>query len=97
MGAGINRAYTSRGGGFYIDIGCSSLIAYGKIKVKRSPEGITSFSEGGLLLKDGSSLDADIVVLATGYNNMRTTCTRHWAIGYSSRPMQRGLGSRQGG
>lgn len=72
-GAGINRAYTTRGGGYYIDIGCSSLIIDGKIKVKRSPEGITGFSERGLLLKDGSSLDADIVVLATGYDNMRTT------------------------
>ncbi|KAE8146003.1 hypothetical protein BDV25DRAFT_144132 [Aspergillus avenaceus] len=72
-GAGISRAYMTRGGGYYIDVGCSPLIADGKIKVKRSPEGISSFDERGLLLKDGSSLEADIVVLATGYDNMRTT------------------------
>ena len=72
-GAGILRAYMTRGGGYYIDVGCSSLIAEGKIKVKRSPEGIAGFNERSLLLKDGSSLDADIVVLATGYDNMRTT------------------------
>ncbi|PLB43734.1 flavin-containing monooxygenase [Aspergillus steynii IBT 23096] len=72
-GAGIKRAYMTRGGGYYIDVGCSSLIADGKIKVKRSPEGITGFNERSLVLKDGTSLDADIVVLATGYDNMRTT------------------------
>ncbi|KAA8651972.1 hypothetical protein EYZ11_001733 [Aspergillus tanneri] len=72
-GAGITRAYITRGGGYYIDVGCSALIAGGKIKIKRSPEGISSFNEHGLVLKDGSTLEADIVVLATGYDNMRTT------------------------
>lgn len=72
-GAGISRAYMTRGGGYYIDVGCSQLIADGKIKIKRSPEGITGFNDRGLLLRDGSALDADIVVLATGYDNMRTT------------------------
>ncbi|RAK97101.1 putative flavin-binding monooxygenase [Aspergillus ibericus CBS 121593] len=72
-GAGIARAYMTRGGGYYIDVGCSPLIASGKIKVKQSPEGISHFTESGLVLKDGSTLPADIVVLATGYDNMRTT------------------------
>ncbi|KAB8271386.1 hypothetical protein BDV30DRAFT_240536 [Aspergillus minisclerotigenes] len=72
-GAGISRAYMTRGGGYYIDVGCSPLIADGKIKVKRSPKGITGFNEHSLILEDGSSLEADIVVLATGYDNMRTT------------------------
>ncbi|GIJ83870.1 hypothetical protein Asppvi_002701 [Aspergillus pseudoviridinutans] len=72
-GAGISRAYMTRGGGYYIDVGCSQLIADGKVKIKRSPEGIAGFNDRGLLLKDGSALDAEIVVLATGYDNMRTT------------------------
>ncbi|GLA34098.1 hypothetical protein AnigIFM63309_005518 [Aspergillus niger] len=72
-GAGLGRAYMTRGGGYYIDVGCSPLIASGKIKVKRSPEGISHFTESGLVLKDGSALPADVVVLATGYDNMRTT------------------------
>ncbi|GFF26975.1 probable indole-3-pyruvate monooxygenase YUCCA3 [Aspergillus lentulus] len=72
-GAGISRAYMTRGGGYYIDVGCSQLIADRKIKIKRSPEGIAGFNDRELLLKDGSALDADIVVLATGYDNMRTT------------------------
>ncbi|EAW22699.1 putative flavin-binding monooxygenase [Aspergillus fischeri NRRL 181] len=72
-GAGISRAYMTRGGGYYIDVGCSQLIADGKINIKRSPEEIAGFNDRGLLLKDGNALDADIVVLATGYDNMRTT------------------------
>ncbi|KAE8391753.1 hypothetical protein BDV23DRAFT_182117 [Aspergillus alliaceus] len=72
-GAGISRAYMTRGGGYYVDVGCSPLIADGKIRIKRSPEGISSFNEHNLILKDGTALEADIVVLATGYDNMRTT------------------------
>ncbi|KAL4809469.1 hypothetical protein BDV18DRAFT_167468 [Aspergillus unguis] len=72
-GAGLGRAYMCRGGGYYIDVGCSQLIADGKIKVRRSPDGIAGFNEKGLVLKDGGELESDIVVLATGYDNMRTT------------------------
>ncbi|KAL4899566.1 hypothetical protein BDW74DRAFT_189041 [Aspergillus multicolor] len=72
-GAGLARAYMTRGGGYYIDVGCSQLIADGKVKVRRSPEGIAGFTERALVLKDGGELESDIVVLATGYDNMRTT------------------------
>lgn len=72
-GAGIARAYFTAGGGYYIDVGCSQLIIDGKIKVKHSPDGITGFGPRELRLADGSALSADIVVLATGYDNMRTT------------------------
>ena len=70
-GAGILRLIVTRGGGYYIDFGCSQLIIDGKIKIKHCPEGIAGFEEDGLLLNDGSKLDADLVVLATGYDNMR--------------------------
>ncbi|KAJ4286411.1 hypothetical protein N0V90_013110 [Kalmusia sp. IMI 367209] len=72
-GSGIYRKYITRGGGYYIDVGCSQLIIDGKIKVVQSPDGISRFSDAGLVLADGRHLDADIVVLATGYANMRTS------------------------
>ncbi|KAJ5682425.1 hypothetical protein N7462_005590 [Penicillium macrosclerotiorum] len=72
-GAGIARAYFTRGGGYYIDVGCSQLIIDGKIKVKHSPGGIKGFGPRELQIADGSTLAADVVVLATGYDNMRTT------------------------
>ncbi|KAI9698123.1 MAG: hypothetical protein M1836_004125 [Candelina mexicana] len=70
-GAGILRLIVTKGGGYYIDFGCSQLIIDGKIKLKNCPEGIAGFDENSLLLKDGSKLEADLVVLATGYDNMR--------------------------
>lgn len=71
--SGIARLYMTRGGGYYIDVGCSQLIAEGKIKVHKSPDGIREFTPHSLILADGKELQADMVVLATGYDNMRTT------------------------
>lgn len=71
--SGIYRKYITRGGGYYIDVGCSQLIIDGKVKIRNSPGGIKSFTSDGLLLADGSELRADIVVLATGYQTMHST------------------------
>ncbi|UKZ76801.1 hypothetical protein TrVFT333_004513 [Trichoderma virens FT-333] len=75
-GSGIYRKYITRGGGYYIDVGCSQLIIDGKVKVKPNPGGIKSFIPDGLLLADGSELKADIVVMATGYQTMRSTAQK---------------------
>ncbi|GME36805.1 Flavin-containing monooxygenase-like protein [Neofusicoccum parvum] len=72
-GSGIYRKYVTRGGGYYIDVGGSQLIIGGKIKVVQSPDGIKGFEPDALVLADGRKLPADIVVLATGYDNMRTS------------------------
>lgn len=39
----------------------------------QSPDGIKEFERDGLVLADGRKLVADTVVLATGYDNMRTS------------------------
>ncbi|EEH10275.1 flavin-containing monooxygenase [Histoplasma capsulatum G186AR] len=77
-GAGIFKKYFTRGGGYYIDVGCSKLIVDGKIKVKQSDGGIEQFDSDGLVLADGkgTKLAADIVVLATGYDNMKSTARK---------------------
>lgn len=72
-GSGLARTYYTKGGGYYLDVGCSQLIIDGKVKVRRCEEGIEKFVEDGLVLKDGQRVEADIVVLATGYDNMRTS------------------------
>ncbi|KAF7548129.1 hypothetical protein G7Z17_g7272 [Cylindrodendrum hubeiense] len=74
--SGINRKYITRGGGYYIDVGCSQLIVDGKVKVRQSPGGIESFDQDGLIFPDGSKLSADIVVLATGYDDMLSTARK---------------------
>ncbi|KAG8884116.1 hypothetical protein FRB98_002606 [Tulasnella sp. 332] len=71
--AGLLIKYWRDGGGYYINVGCSELIIDGKVKIKQGQE-IDRFEKKGILFKDGSVLDADIVVLATGYTSMRETC-----------------------
>ncbi|KAM0326208.1 hypothetical protein ACHAQA_006805 [Verticillium albo-atrum] len=69
--AGLFMKYFQRGGGYYIDVGASRLIAEGKIKIKQGQE-ITEVLPNGLRFADGSELEADEIVFATGYQNMRT-------------------------
>jgi cation diffusion facilitator CzcD-associated flavoprotein CzcO len=71
-GGGLLSKALQRAGGYYIDVGCSSLIAEGKVKVKQG-SGIKRFTESGVEFDDGEFLEADVVVLATGYANMRET------------------------
>lgn len=70
-GGGLFMKYFQRGGGYYIDVGASRLIADGTIAVKQGSE-IDRVLPRGLRFADGSELEADEVVLATGYLNMRT-------------------------
>ncbi|KAL6405573.1 Flavin-containing monooxygenase YUCCA10 [Ilyonectria robusta] len=70
-GAGVFFKYFQRGGGYYIDVGGSKLIADGKIKVKHGQE-ITEILPYDLRFTDGTELEADEIVHATGYQNMRT-------------------------
>lgn len=61
--------FRTRGGGYYFNVGCSDLIADGKIRLIQF-SGIQRFVEAGLLLTNGSCLKADLVVLATGYKGL---------------------------
>lgn len=70
-GAGLFMKYFQRGGGYYIDVGASQLIIDGKIKIKQGQE-IAEVLPNGLKFSDGSELEADEIIFATGYKNMRT-------------------------
>ena len=83
--SGIYRKYITRGGGYYIDVGASQLIIDGKIKVKQSPDGISHFDDKHMVLADGTALEADVVVLATGYDNMRTMAKKIFGSAVSDR------------
>jgi hypothetical protein len=73
--AGLLFKYFQRGGGYYIDVGASQLIIDGEIKIKQGQE-IVEVLPRGLLFADGSKLEADEIVFATGYQNMRTEARR---------------------
>jgi len=70
--AGLMMKYLETGGGYYIEVGCGKAIASGGIKVKQGHE-VTRILENGVEFDDGSKLEADEIVLATGYANMTST------------------------
>lgn len=70
-GSGLLMKYLQRGGGYYIDVGASQMIADRRIKIKQGQE-ITEILPRGLRFADGTELEADEIVFATGYQNMRT-------------------------
>lgn len=74
-GTGLMGYALAYGGGYYIDVGASRLIADGKIKLAQG-SGLAEFTPDGIRLEDGRTLEADLVVLATGYRNMRETARR---------------------
>jgi len=67
-GSGLFMKYLRRGSGYYIDVGASQLIIDGEIRIARGQ--VKEVVEDGLILEDGSKLEADLIVYATGYNSM---------------------------
>jgi cation diffusion facilitator CzcD-associated flavoprotein CzcO len=67
---GFHMMYLRYGGGYYINVGCSELIADRKIALLQA-EDLATFSEGGLVTTDGTHHPVDLVVLATGYRNLQ--------------------------
>ncbi len=68
---GHQMKYRRRGGGYYLDVGCSKLIIDGEVGLLQFDR-IERFVPEGALLKDGTLLPADLIVLATGYHTQQT-------------------------
>lgn len=67
-GVGMIDNQFIKGGRFYINQGAMEMMVDGRIKIKRCEGGVKSFSSNGVVLKDGTEVEADVVVLATGFN-----------------------------
>ena len=68
-GSGLFMKYLRRGSGYYIDVGASELVANGSIKLK-SHVNIQQIKPRSVVLTDGTELEADVLVYATGYGSM---------------------------
>ena len=64
--SGLMMKALRTGSGYYLDVGCSELIASGKIKVRSRVE-VSSIKPRSVVLSDGTELPADLIVAATGY------------------------------
>jgi cation diffusion facilitator CzcD-associated flavoprotein CzcO len=65
-GTGWQFKYLTRGGGYYFNVGCSDLVVSGAIKLAQFAD-IDGFVTEGARLKNGNTVAADLIVLATGY------------------------------
>ena len=68
-GSGLFMKYLRRGSGYYIDVGASELVANGSVKLK-SGVNIARILPKSVVLTDGTELEADLIVYATGYGSM---------------------------
>jgi len=68
-GSGLFMKYLRRGSGYYIDVGASELIADGRVKLK-SDVNIEKINSKSVVLSDGTELEADLIIYATGYGSM---------------------------
>lgn len=72
---GFHMMYLRGQGGYYIDVGCSRLIAEGRVEILDFDE-IDTFVSDGIRLKDGSVETFDLIVSATGFRNMQENIRR---------------------
>jgi cation diffusion facilitator CzcD-associated flavoprotein CzcO len=63
---GFQMKYLRKGGGYYLNVGCSDLLISGKVALLQYSD-IDEFGPSGAVLGDGTLHAADVVILATGY------------------------------
>lgn len=72
---GHQMKYRRRGGGYYLDAGCSQLIIDEEISLLQFDK-VDEFIETGMRLKDGEKKQYDAVILATGYYTQKELVKR---------------------
>jgi cation diffusion facilitator CzcD-associated flavoprotein CzcO len=69
-GTGWQFKYLTRGGGYYFNVGCSDLVISGAIRLAQFSD-IDGFVAGGARMRNGETIAADLIVLATGYKGQQ--------------------------
>lgn len=67
-GSGLIMKYLRRASGYYIDVGASDLVAKNCIEVEGGE--IKRVTENGVEMENGTVIEADLIVFATGYGTM---------------------------
>jgi putative flavoprotein involved in K+ transport len=73
--AGFQLRYLERGGGYYFNVGCSDLIIRGEVGLLQFGD-MERFVPEGARLRDGSTVPAELLVLATGYKTQQDVARR---------------------
>ena len=72
---GHQMKYRRRGGGYYLDAGCSQLIIDGEIHLLQF-DSVKEFTKTGIICKDGTETQFDALILATGYYTQKELVKR---------------------
>jgi cation diffusion facilitator CzcD-associated flavoprotein CzcO len=72
---GFSWKYLQRGGGYYMNVGCSNLIVEGSIEVWQF-DLLDRVNSTGVVLTDGRRVDFDTIVLATGFRSLEFEVTQ---------------------
>ena len=75
---GHQMKFRRRHGGYYLNCGCSDLVITGEVGLLQH-EDTAHFVDNGLLMRDGTVEEADLIVTATGYQSQELWCARCWA------------------
>lgn len=67
---GFHMKYLRKGGGYYINVGCSDLIIDGSIQVRQAAD-LGAVEPDGVRTLSGELIPADTIILATGYENQQ--------------------------
>ncbi|KAJ4409721.1 hypothetical protein N0V82_009410 [Gnomoniopsis sp. IMI 355080] len=78
--ADVQHHLVERGGGHYVDVGGTKLIAEGKVAVRGRVTPIR-YTKTGLRLSDGTDLDADAVIWCTGFADKDVRSTAEAILG----------------
>ncbi len=83
-GSGWQFKYLTRGGGYYFNVGCSDLVAEGKIDLLQFSD-IAEFVAAGARMRSGETRAADLIVLATGYRRQEYLVRKLFGDGVADR------------
>ena len=72
---GHQMKYRRRGGGYYLDAGCSQLIIDEEIHLLQF-DSVKEFTKTGIICKDGTETQFDALILATGYYTQKELVKR---------------------
>lgn len=76
-GTGWLLKFFQRSGGYYFDSGTAAMIIDGRIAVLQADD-VERFEAAGLVLRDGSRVPVDDVILATGYVNQQAELRQYF-------------------
>jgi cation diffusion facilitator CzcD-associated flavoprotein CzcO len=83
-GTGWQFKYLTRGGGYYFNVGCSDLIVKGDIGLVQFSD-IAEFVPEGARMRNGDTIAADLIVLATGYKGQEHLVRKLFGVDVAAR------------